>query len=107
MNSCEGAGHWKNPLVWDGSEAIAARQAPAWYLLDSRACQTDGCGMPKSQDTSRIAGRKASGHGGFKHTAKPASLDAVLHAFGLKQTEYERSKAFVHKRVNKEPAHAN
>ena len=63
--------------------------------------------MPENRSTGGAAGQKTGGHGDFKHTAKPATLDTVLAAFGLKKADYERSKAFVHKRVNKEPAHAN
>ena len=60
--------------------------------------------MPERNKRSQV---KPGNHGGFKHTAQPATLEAVLSAFGLKRKEYERTKAYVYKQVNKEPVHAH
>lgn len=63
--------------------------------------------MPSHRKIVRASGERPAEHGGFKHTAKPATLETVLDAFGLKKSDYERTKAFVRKRVSKEPAHAS
>lgn len=59
----------------------------------------------KSKHGREPSPRNTAGHGTFKHTAKPATLNAVLNAFGLEKNAYEQSKAYVMSRV-KEPAHA-
>lgn len=52
----------------------------------------------------RSTGHKTvAGHGTFKHTAKGATLKAVLGAYGLSQSDYKRVRDLV---VSKEPAHA-
>ena len=46
------------------------------------------------------------GHGNFKHTAKPASLKAILGAYGLKQADYERVKELVTSDLSRATVHA-
>jgi hypothetical protein len=61
----------------------------------------------KHQSTERANGQKpSSGHGSFKHTAKPATLKEVLGAYGLKQADYRRVRSIVLSHLHKEPAHA-
>ena len=58
----------------------------------------------KRHHPQRTTGQKpAAGHGAFKHTAKGATLKAVLGAYGLTQSDYKRVRDLV---VGKEPAHA-
>jgi len=54
---------------------------------------------------SRVEKSVAS-HGGFKHTAKPATLQDVLDAFGLKRDSFEHTRASVLRQVRKQSAHA-
>jgi hypothetical protein len=42
-----------------------------------------------------------SSHSNFKHTAKPASLESVLHAFGLKKSDLKETKQLVLAQGNK------
>ena len=64
--------------------------------------------MPeKHQSTSRTSGNKAvSGHGNFKHTTQGTTLKTVLGAYGLKNSDYQRVRELVVRRLPKEPAHA-
>jgi len=48
---------------------------------------------------------KGAKPGGYKHTAKPATLRAVLGAYGLKMTDYKRVEDLVSKHLGKEFAH--
>ncbi len=38
-------------------------------------------------------------HRGFKHVARPATLDEVLEAFGVTRADYERSKLAIYRRA--------
>ena len=78
-------------------------------ILEKRSHKAD-IGSTKTMNEKPRPGRETSprstaGHGTFKHTAKPATFNAVLNAFGLDKRAYEQSKAYVMSRV-KEPAHA-
>ena len=56
----------------------------------------------KHDHSQRTSDRKpGSGHGAFKHTAKPAPLKSVLGAYGLKHADYERVKGLVFSDLNK------
>ena len=63
--------------------------------------------MPdKHNNAARSTSHKpGSGHGSFKHRAKPANLRAVLDAYGLKRADYERVRNLVSKDLEKTAAH--
>lgn len=64
--------------------------------------------MPdKHSHRHRSRGEKSvASHGTFKHSAKPATLQDVLDAFGLKRDAFERTRASVLRQVRNQSAHA-
>ena len=65
--------------------------------------------MPSNnQAPARKSGQKAaSGHGAFKHRTKPASMETVLAAYGLKKSDYARVKDLVSEKLGKTVAHGS
>jgi len=66
---------------------------------------------PMPEKHSHSKGRRgeksvSSGHGAFKHTAKPATLQDVLDAFGLKRDSFEKTRASLLKQLGSESVHA-